>query len=220
MGTEELVTFCRICEPLCGLVATVEDGRLVRLRPNNEHPLSRGFACPKGIAMTDVQNDPDRVLRPLRRRPDGEFEPVGWDEALDDIGGRRTGSCLGRQGTLVAFLLDALNVVTGNLDRAGGAVFGSSPLPFEALADRFRLPSYGRRRSRCPDRCGGSARRWDACRGSARSDSSGSRCASADTRPVARTSTCSRHQTRWTWNDWPAWPTSTASPSVYSQSAG
>src|SRR5258708_6561552 len=88
MGTEELVTFCRICEPLCGLVATVEDGRLVRLRPDNEHPLSPGFACPKGIAMTDVQNDPDRVLRPLRRRPDGEFEPVGWDEALDDIGGR------------------------------------------------------------------------------------------------------------------------------------
>ncbi len=40
----------------------------------------------------------------------------------------RTGSCLGRHGTLVAFLLDALNVVTGNLDRPGGAVFGSSPL--------------------------------------------------------------------------------------------
>ncbi len=69
MAIEERVTYCRICEPLCGLVATVEDGRLVRLRPDGEHPLSRGFACPKGIAMTEVQNDPDRVLHPLRRRP-------------------------------------------------------------------------------------------------------------------------------------------------------
>ena len=53
------------------MVATVEDGRLTKLRPDPDHPLSRGFACPKGIAMTEVQNDPDRVLHPLRRRADG-----------------------------------------------------------------------------------------------------------------------------------------------------
>ncbi|MFB4297418.1 molybdopterin-dependent oxidoreductase [Actinomadura sp. NTSP31] len=83
-----VTTYCRICEPLCGLEATVEDGRVVQIRPDREHPLSKGFACPKGIAMTEVQNDPDRVLHPLRRRPDGEFERVGWDEALGDIAER------------------------------------------------------------------------------------------------------------------------------------
>jgi anaerobic selenocysteine-containing dehydrogenase len=88
MASEERVTFCRICEPLCGMVATVQDERVVKLRPDPEHPLSRGFACPKGIAMAEVQNDPDRVTRPLRRRPDGSFEPVSWDEALDDIAAR------------------------------------------------------------------------------------------------------------------------------------
>ena len=88
MGVEEKVTYCRICEPLCGLVATVEDGKLVKLRPDDAHPLSKGFACPKGIAMTDVQNDPDRVLHPLRRREDGSFERVTWPEALDEIGER------------------------------------------------------------------------------------------------------------------------------------
>src|SRR5215217_7152482 len=87
MPSEERVTYCRICEPLCGMVATVEDGRVTKLRPDAEHPLSRGFACPKGIAMTEVQNDPDRVTHPLRRTGDG-FERVGWDEALDDIGDR------------------------------------------------------------------------------------------------------------------------------------
>ncbi|MGH3392897.1 MAG: molybdopterin-dependent oxidoreductase, partial [Actinomadura sp.] len=90
MSETQVATYCRICEPLCGLVATVEDGELTRLRPDRDHPLSEGFACPKGIAMTEVQNDPDRVLHPLRRRADGEFEQVGWDEALSDIAARLT----------------------------------------------------------------------------------------------------------------------------------
>jgi anaerobic selenocysteine-containing dehydrogenase len=88
MATDEKVTYCRVCEPLCGMVATVEDGRLVKVRPDDDHPLSAGFACPKGIAMADVQNDPDRVLHPLRRRDDGSFERVTWPEALDEIGER------------------------------------------------------------------------------------------------------------------------------------
>jgi len=94
-------TFCRICEPLCGMVATVEDGRLVALRPDKDHPLSEGFACQKGIAFTEVVNDPDRVLTPLRRGPGGQersdrgigtagFEPVSWDEAMTDIAARCT----------------------------------------------------------------------------------------------------------------------------------
>lgn len=87
VSQREIPTYCRICEPLCGLIATVEDGKLVRLRADKEHPLSKGNACPKGIAFTEIQNDPDRVLYPLRRTPDG-FERVTWDEALDDIGAR------------------------------------------------------------------------------------------------------------------------------------
>ncbi|WP_344940408.1 molybdopterin-containing oxidoreductase family protein [Actinomadura miaoliensis] len=90
MGTTQVATYCRICEPLCGLTATVRDGELLRLRPDPDHPLSRGFACPKGIAMAEVQNDPDRVTRPLRRRADGGFDEVSWDEALSDIAARLT----------------------------------------------------------------------------------------------------------------------------------
>lgn len=88
MATEEKVTYCRVCEPLCGMVATVEDGKLVKLRPDPDNPLSKGFACPKGIAMTEVMNDPDRVLHPLRRTASGGFERVSWPEALADIGAR------------------------------------------------------------------------------------------------------------------------------------
>jgi anaerobic selenocysteine-containing dehydrogenase len=81
----EKATYCRICEPLCGMVATVEDGRLTKLRPDPDHPLSQGFACPKGIAFEQVHNDPDRVLHPLKRQPDGGFERVSWDHAMGDI---------------------------------------------------------------------------------------------------------------------------------------
>lgn len=71
------------------MIATVEDGRLVALRPDKEHPLSSGFACQKGIAFAEVHNDPDRVTQPLRRGPGG-FEPVSWDEAMADIAARFT----------------------------------------------------------------------------------------------------------------------------------
>ena len=88
---EDKPTYCRICEPLCGMIATVEDNRLIALRADKEHPLSKGFACPKGIAFTEIVNDPDRVRYPLRRRADGGFDEVTWDTALADITERLQG---------------------------------------------------------------------------------------------------------------------------------
>src|SRR3954463_3609506 len=121
---EEQITFCRICEALCGMVATVEDGKVTRLRPDRDHQLSRGYACPKGIAMLDVQNDPDRGLHPLRRTgAAGEVEGVSWAEALDDIAAR-LGRVPGRQvawymGNPGAFSYSHTLWVKGLLDALG-----------------------------------------------------------------------------------------------------
>ena len=60
----------------------------------------------------------------------------------------RTGSCLGRFGTLVAFLLDTLNVVTGNLDAPGGWVFGRPAIALDEVAEQAGLATYGSWRSR------------------------------------------------------------------------
>ena len=60
----------------------------------------------------------------------------------------RTGSCLGQCGTLVSFLLDALNAVTGNLDVPGGAIFGTGPIQLEELLHRIGADSYDTFRSR------------------------------------------------------------------------
>ena len=85
-------TFCRLCEALCGLTVEVRDGMIAKIGPDRENPHSRGHLCLKGPAMAEVQRDPDRVLTPLKRiGAPGEFAPVGWDEALDDIAGRLAG---------------------------------------------------------------------------------------------------------------------------------
>lgn len=47
MTVDQHVTYCRICEPLCGLIATVEDGRLLSLRPDPDHALSGAAPAPR-----------------------------------------------------------------------------------------------------------------------------------------------------------------------------
>jgi len=79
------VTYCRICEAGCGLVAELEGERLVALRPDPDHVVSRGFACAKGTRFTAVHASPDRVEAPLLRRG-ASLEPARWDAALADAG--------------------------------------------------------------------------------------------------------------------------------------
>lgn len=75
-------TFCRICEPSCGLVAHVEGGRLEKLTPDRDHPVTQGFACHKGLAAVDLHHDPDRLDHPMLRAADGTWTATTWDDAL------------------------------------------------------------------------------------------------------------------------------------------
>lgn len=84
-------TFCRVCEPSCGLVAHVEGGEITKLLPDREHPVTRGFACHKGLATLDIHRDPDRLARPQRRNAAGGFEDVSWDAAITGIARKLTG---------------------------------------------------------------------------------------------------------------------------------
>ena len=86
-------TTCFNCESACGLLAYVDPDTLAvrKFEGNPEHPGSRGRNCAKGPATLNQVTDPDRILTPLRRvgaRGSGRFEPVSWDEALDDIAAR------------------------------------------------------------------------------------------------------------------------------------
>src|SRR5215475_8107705 len=80
-------TTCKVgaCEPFCGLEVEVEDGRMVAVRPDPKHPITAGYACIKGMHVPDYQNDPDRLLHPIRRGASG-WERVGWETATTEIG--------------------------------------------------------------------------------------------------------------------------------------
>ena len=81
-------TFCRVCEPACGMIATVEGDRLVKLEADKAHPISKGFVCNKGIYGAEVHNDPDRLNHPLKKVGPGKFEPISWEQAVTEIAAR------------------------------------------------------------------------------------------------------------------------------------
>ena len=73
---------------MCSLIAHVEDGKVVRIQGDPDHPYTAGFACGKVNRDTDNVNSPERVLTPLKRngpKGSGQFRPIPWDEALDEI---------------------------------------------------------------------------------------------------------------------------------------
>jgi anaerobic selenocysteine-containing dehydrogenase len=82
-------TTCKVgaCEPFCGLEVDVQDGCMVAVRPDAEHPVTTGYACIKGMHVPDYQNDPDRLLHPLRRSGSG-WERLPWETAIREIGRR------------------------------------------------------------------------------------------------------------------------------------
>ena len=68
---------CPLCEAACGLELAIEDERIVRVRGDRDHVLSRGFICPKGAAFDKLVDDPDRLRRPLVNGAEAT-----WDEAF------------------------------------------------------------------------------------------------------------------------------------------
>ncbi|MFI8101009.1 molybdopterin-dependent oxidoreductase [Streptomyces sp. NPDC086023] len=91
---EEKHGFCTLCKSRCGAVFTVEGGRITSVRPDPEHPTGAAM-CPKGRAAAEIAHGSRRLTTPLRRTrpktdPDPGWEPIGWDEALDEIAARLT----------------------------------------------------------------------------------------------------------------------------------
>ncbi|MBV8393279.1 MAG: molybdopterin-dependent oxidoreductase, partial [Alphaproteobacteria bacterium] len=72
-------------------IAHVDNGKIVRVQGDPDHPYTAGFACGKVNRDADLVNSPERIATPLRRvgaKRDGRFAPISWDEALDEIASR------------------------------------------------------------------------------------------------------------------------------------
>jgi anaerobic selenocysteine-containing dehydrogenase len=79
------------CPDTCALLTTVENGVAIRVQGNPAHRHTDGALCTKVSRYTERTYHPGRILKPLKRvgpKGSGQFEPVGWDEALDTIAAR------------------------------------------------------------------------------------------------------------------------------------
>ncbi len=87
--TENIPSFCALCVSRCGAIATLEDGRLIALKPDPSHPTGQA-PCIKGKVAPELVYHPDRLLHPMKRtRPKGDddagWQQISWDEALETI---------------------------------------------------------------------------------------------------------------------------------------
>ena len=133
---------CNLCEAMCGMVVTVDGGAITDIRGDRDDVLSRGHICPKGPAMRELYEDPDRLRRPVRRTASrsaaeagsgaGGFSPVGWDEAIAEAASR-IHEVQARYGK------NAVGIYLGNPNvHNHGAVLGAQAL-FSALKTRNRF---------------------------------------------------------------------------------
>ena len=91
--TEVKKTICSICNVFshCGIDAHIQNGVVVKVEGTKEHPHSAGTLCSKGAASRQYIYHKDRIRTPLRRtgsRGSGEFVPISWDDAFDEIAER------------------------------------------------------------------------------------------------------------------------------------
>ena len=128
-------TVCQSCHSECGVLAHVENGRVVSVQGDPHHPNNKGYICTKGRAEPGRLYHPDRLLHPLRRageRGEGQWEQISWDEALDGIaagltvvkdtygpeaicGMRGTGPRAGGVASLVPYALGSPNAISVDL---------------------------------------------------------------------------------------------------------
>jgi anaerobic selenocysteine-containing dehydrogenase len=123
LTVEDRRSYCRICAAACGILVTVDGERVLRVRGDADHPVSRGYTCAKGRGLAAWHHGPDRIDRP---RLDGRDAP--WAEVLDDLGSRLRTVIDGSGADAVATYLatglaydSAGQVATGGFMRALGS---------------------------------------------------------------------------------------------------
>jgi anaerobic selenocysteine-containing dehydrogenase len=120
---------CPFCEATCGLEVTLRGDEVVKVRGDAEDVFSRGFLCPKGVALKDLHDDPDRLRTPMVRGADGQLQPATWEQAWALIGDR-LGAVTAEHGR------DAVGVYIGNPAAHGLAALLYGRVLLKALGTR------------------------------------------------------------------------------------
>ena len=77
---------CNLCEAMCGIEITYHGKEVKSIKGDSKDPLSEGHICPKAVALQDIYHDPDRLKTPIKKTENGEWEPISWEAAFEEIG--------------------------------------------------------------------------------------------------------------------------------------
>ena len=83
--TRQEKSYCRMCQAFCGVVVSVEGGRVVKVRGDRDDPVSRGYACFKGLQAPEQHNGKGRLRRSLHR-VGGELVEGPSETLLEEAG--------------------------------------------------------------------------------------------------------------------------------------
>src|SRR4026207_95168 len=75
---------CNLCEAIGGIEISVRDDGGLNIRGDKDDPFSRGYICPKAVALQDFHFDRDRLRHPVRRTLSG-WKRIEWDQAFDEV---------------------------------------------------------------------------------------------------------------------------------------
>lgn len=87
MARRTAIHTCPLCEATCGLAIELEDDQVVKVRGDADDVFSRGYLCPKGALIGELEHDPDRLTAPRVRR-DGRLTGTTWDAAFEEVADR------------------------------------------------------------------------------------------------------------------------------------
>ena len=76
---------CILCPENCGITMQVQGSTLSKIRGDLNHPVSKGYICQKPTKLDYYQNHADRLTKPLKKRSDGSFQEVSWDQAISEV---------------------------------------------------------------------------------------------------------------------------------------
>ena len=123
------------CPDTCGLLVKVENARIVTVKGDPDHPFTGGFICRKARCFPEHVHSPKRITTPLRRigpKGAGRFEPIDWDEALDEVASRMKSVCsqFGSQAILPYSYAGHMGLVHRNAGHAFFNRLGASRLNY------------------------------------------------------------------------------------------
>jgi len=122
-NVSEFTTSCNFCSCGCGMIASVRDGKLLKMEGDYDHIVNRGSLCVKGISMFATHASPERLTTPRYRAPGSDhWEEISWDQAIAKVAEkiRKT-----RDENWIA--TEKVDLAALNVDLAAGDRIASAP---------------------------------------------------------------------------------------------